>query len=97
METTAKGVVRRFYEIVGTADRRTSTRSAHPNSSATPAPGPTSSELKAAIGSFLAPFPDLTADVRYLVQEHDLISSWVSMTSSPPRPTSQVSRPAAGA
>ena len=64
------------------ADRRTSTRSAHPSSSATPAPGPTCAELKAAIGSFLAPFPDLTADVRYLVQEDDLVSSWVSYTAT---------------
>jgi len=40
--------------------------------------GSNRAELKAAIGSFVAPLPDLTADVRYLVQEDDLVSSWVS-------------------
>ena len=32
--------------------------------------------------SFIAPFPDLTAHLRHLVQEGDLVSVWISYTAT---------------
>ena len=79
METAEKGVVRRFYEIVGGGRPEDFDEVCSPELVGHAGAGSNLAELKAAIGSFLVPFPDLTADVRYLVQEDDLISSWVSM------------------
>ncbi|MFC8943569.1 ester cyclase, partial [Streptomyces griseoincarnatus] len=39
-------------------------------------------ELKASLASFLVPFPDLTPELRYLVQEDDLVSVWLSYTAT---------------
>jgi steroid delta-isomerase-like uncharacterized protein len=40
------------------------------------------SELKSSLNGFREPFPDLTADVRHLVQEDDVISTWVTYTAT---------------
>ena len=82
MDTTEKGIVRRFYEIVGSARPEGLDEVCSPDLVGHAGAGSNLAELKAAIGSFLAPFPDLTADIRYLVQEGDLISSWVSYTAT---------------
>ena len=39
-------------------------------------------ELKSSVASFLQPFPDLTAQVRHLVQEGDLVSVWITYTAT---------------
>ncbi len=82
METTEKGVVRRFYEIVGSGRPEDLDEVCSPELVGHAGAGSNLAELKDAIGSFLSPFPELTADVRYLVQEDDLISSWVSYTAT---------------
>ena len=82
METTEKGVVRRFYEIVGSGRAEDLDEVCSPELVGHAGAGSNLAELKTAISSFLAPFPDLTADVRYLVQEDDLISSWISYTAT---------------
>ena len=82
METTEKGVVRRFYEIVGSGRPENLDEVCSAELVGHAGAGSNLSDLKAAIGSFLAPFPDLTADVRHLVQEDDLISSWITCTAT---------------
>ena len=56
-------------------------RPAH-SPSETLAAGADLNDLKASITSFLAAFPDLTVDVRHLVQEDDLVSVWLSYTAT---------------
>jgi steroid delta-isomerase-like uncharacterized protein len=34
------------------------------------------------VASFLVPFPDMKAEIRYLVQEGDLVSAWLSYTAT---------------
>ncbi len=62
METSEKGVIRRFYEIVGTGRPEDLDEVCSPELVGHAGAGSNLAELKAAIGSFLAPFPDLTAD-----------------------------------
>lgn len=82
METPEKAVVRRFYEIVASCRPEDLDEVCSPELLGHAGAGSSLAELKAAIGSFLAPFPDLSADIRYLVQEDHLISSWVSYTAT---------------
>lgn len=39
-------------------------------------------ELTTSIASFLAPFPDMRCEPRYLVQEDDLVSVWLTYTAT---------------
>jgi hypothetical protein len=64
METAEKGVVRRFYEIVGSGRTEDLDEVCSPELVGHAGAGSNRAELKDSIGSFLVPFPDLTADVR---------------------------------
>jgi steroid delta-isomerase-like uncharacterized protein len=82
METTEKAVVRRFYEIVGSGRPEDLDELCSPDLVGHAGAGSNLADLKAAIGSFLAPFPDLSAHVRHLVQEDELVSSWITFTAT---------------
>ena len=78
METTEKDVVRRFYDIVGSGRPEDLDEVCAADLSGHAGAGSDLHELKSSWAGFLAAFPDLTPDVRYLVQEGDLISAWVT-------------------
>ena len=82
METTEKSVVRRFYEIVGEGRPEALNEVCSADLVGHAGAGSDLAELKGSITSFLAPFPDLAADVRHLVQEGDLVSVWLSYTAT---------------
>jgi steroid delta-isomerase-like uncharacterized protein len=82
METTEKAVVRRFYEIVGSGRPEDLDELCSPDLVGHAGAGSNLADLKAAIGSFLAPFPDLSAHLRHLVQEDELVSSWITFTAT---------------
>ncbi|WP_454859187.1 ester cyclase [Promicromonospora soli] len=80
METNEKSVVRRFYEIVGSGRPEAFDEVVATDMKGHAGAGGDLTELKESVGSFLAAFPDLTPDVRHLVQEDDLVSVWLSYT-----------------
>jgi steroid delta-isomerase-like uncharacterized protein len=82
METTEKDVVRRFYAIVGSGRPQDLDEVCAADLEGHAGAGSDLQELKASVASFLAPFPDLTADVRHVVQEGDLVSVWLSYTAT---------------
>ena len=95
METTEKDVVATLLRIIDSGRPEGLDEVCAPDLVGHAGAGSDLHELKAAIGSFLAPFPDMTAGVRYLVQEGDLVSSWISYTATHAA-TSPASPPAAG-
>jgi steroid delta-isomerase-like uncharacterized protein len=82
MDTPEKNVIRRFYEIVsaGSPERLDEICSSDLKGHA--GAGADLAELKNSVASFLVPFPDLTAQLRQLVQEGDLVSVWISNTAT---------------
>jgi steroid delta-isomerase-like uncharacterized protein len=82
METPEKGVARRFYEIIGSGRLEDLEGVCSPDLVGHAGAGSDLAELKASISSFRAAFPDLEANVRYLVQEGELISAWLSYTAT---------------
>jgi len=82
METTEKEAVQRFYEFVnaGSPERFDEVCSADLKGHA--GAGGNLADLKNAVASFIAPFPDLTAELRHLVQEGDVVSVWISYTAT---------------
>ncbi|MFC8797171.1 ester cyclase [Promicromonospora sp. NPDC057138] len=80
METAEKDVVRRFYEIAGRPEDLDEVVA--PDLKGHAGAGSDLAELKASLASFLVPFPDLTPELRYLVQEDDLVSVWLSYTAT---------------
>jgi steroid delta-isomerase-like uncharacterized protein len=82
MDTPEKNVIRRFYEIVsaGSPERLDEICSSDLKGHA--GAGADLAELKNSVASFLVPFPDLTAQLRQLVQEGDLVSVWISYTAT---------------
>lgn len=81
MESAEKRVVRRFYEIARDRPEDLDEVCA-PDLKGHAGAGSDLAELKASIASFLVPFPDLTPEVRHLVQEDDLVSAWLSYTAT---------------
>lgn len=81
MESDEKRVARRFYEIWSSgkldelAEVIAPDLTGHAGAAAS-----TLDEYKRAAAGFLDAFPDLKAEVRNLVQEGDLVSTWVSYT-----------------
>ena len=82
METMEKRVVRRFYEIVGEGRPEALDEVCSSDLVGHAGAGSDLADLKGSVASFLAPFPDLAADVRHLVQEGDLVSVWLSYTAT---------------
>jgi steroid delta-isomerase-like uncharacterized protein len=82
METTEKSVVRRFYEIVGSGRPEELDEVCATDLKGHAGAGADLKELKDAIAGFQVPFPDMTLDVRHLVQEDDVVSVWLSYTAT---------------
>ncbi len=80
METTQKDVVRRFYEIIGSGRPEDLDEVCDADLRGHAGAGSDLDDLKSSTAGFLTAFPDLTPDVRYLVQEDDLVSAWLSYT-----------------
>lgn len=82
METAEKAVARRFYEIVNSGRFEQLDELCAPDFKGHAGAGSDLAELKSNVASFLEPFPDMRAEVRYLIQEGELLSSWVSYTAT---------------
>ena len=82
MEKTEKEVVRRFYELVNAGATERFDEICSPDLKGHAGAGSDLAELKNAVASFLQPFPDLTAELRHLVQEGELVSVWISYTAT---------------
>jgi steroid delta-isomerase-like uncharacterized protein len=80
VETTEKGIVRRFYDIIGSGRPEDLDEVCSADLEGHAGAGSDLHELKRETASFLAAFPDLTPDVQHLVQEGDLVSVWLSYT-----------------
>jgi len=82
MESTEKGVARRFYEIVTSGRPEDLDEICAADLKGHAGAGSDLQELKAAVASFIVPFPDLQVDIRHLVQEGELVSAWISYTAT---------------
>jgi len=82
METIEKSVARRFYEIVGSGRAEDLDEVCAADLTGHAGAGSDLNDLKASVASFVVPFPDLTPEVRHLVQEGDLVSVWLSYTAT---------------
>src|SRR5262245_50909185 len=80
METTEKSVVRRFYAIINSGHPETLDEVCSRDLEGHGGAGADLDELKASVASFQAPFPDLRAEIRHLVQEDDVVAVWVTYT-----------------
>jgi steroid delta-isomerase-like uncharacterized protein len=80
VETNEKSVVRRFYEIIGSGRPETLDEVVAADMAGHAGAGADLTELKESLASFLAAFPDLTPDIRHLVQEDDVVSAWLFYT-----------------
>ena len=78
METPEKNVVRRFYELVDQGRPEALDEVCAADLVGHGGAGSDLADLKTSIASFLAPFPDLTANVRHLIQEGDQVSVWLT-------------------
>lgn len=81
-ESAEKRVARRFYEVVNSGLVQDLDSVCAPDMKGHAGAGADLDELKKNWAGFLAPFPDMRAEVRYLVHEGDLVSGWVSYTAT---------------
>jgi ketosteroid isomerase-like protein len=82
MNMDPKMVANRFYEIVSHWSASDLDEICSPDLRGHAGAGADLAELKASIGGFLAAFPDLRAEIKYLVCEGDLVSAWLSYTAT---------------
>jgi steroid delta-isomerase-like uncharacterized protein len=82
MESKEKSVVRRYYEIVAGGRPEDLDEVMVADLVGHAGAGANLEEHKASVASFLVPFPDLVPEIRYLVQEDDLVSVWLSYTAT---------------
>jgi steroid delta-isomerase-like uncharacterized protein len=73
-----KAVARRFYEILNAGDVEAFDEVCSPNLVGHAGAGVDLEQLKASVRSFLEAFPDLRSEVRHLVREGDVVSSWAT-------------------
>ena len=78
MSDDPKIPARRFYELFNNWDPAGLDEICSPDLRGHAGAGETLEDLKTSIDGFLRAFPGLKADVRHLVREEDLVSSWVS-------------------
>ena len=76
METTPKEVVNRYYQLIETPELLDDVCSAQLRGHA--GAGGDLKEFKAGHQSFREAFPDLKAEIHDLVQEGDVVSTWVT-------------------
>jgi steroid delta-isomerase-like uncharacterized protein len=82
METTEKEVVRHFYELVNAGAPERFDEVCSPDLKGHAGAGADLADLKSSVASFLQPFPDLTAELKHLVQEGDQVSAWISYSAT---------------
>ena len=82
METSEKGVVRRMYELINQGRVDDLDEICSPDLKGHAGAGADLQDLMSSLQGFREPFPDLTVDVRHLVQENDIISAWLSYTAT---------------
>ena len=80
MDTNEKSVVRRFYDVVNSGKVEDLDVVCAEDLRGHAGAGSDLAELKASLGGFLAAFPDLSAEIRDLIQEDDRVSAWLSYT-----------------
>jgi steroid delta-isomerase-like uncharacterized protein len=78
MSYDPKAVARRFYEIMDDWAPDALDEICSPELRGHAGAGADIEQLKSSIGSFVESFPDLKAEVRHLVREDDIVSSWVT-------------------
>ncbi len=82
METNEKSVVRRMYDLISAGREDDLDEVCSPDLKGHAGAGADLTELKASLKGFREPFPDLTAEIRHLVQEDDLVSAWLSYSAT---------------
>jgi steroid delta-isomerase-like uncharacterized protein len=82
METREKNVARRLYALVSEGRPEAFDEVCAPDLVGHAGAGSDLADLKASVGSFMVPFPDLAAEVQHLVQEGDLVSVWLTYTAT---------------
>ena len=78
MTLDPKAVVSRFYEVVNEGAVERLDEICAPDLVGHAGAGANLIALKMSIGSFREAFPDLRAELRHVVAEDDLVSTWVS-------------------
>lgn len=78
MTSDPRAVVSRFYEIVNEGAVERLDEVCAPDMVGHAGAGANLVALKMSIGSFRDAFPDLSAELRHVVAEDDLVSTWVS-------------------
>ena len=78
MSTREKDVVKKFYDVMNAGDVGRFDEVCSPDLKGHAGAGANLVQLKMSVGSFLEAFPDLDTEIRYLIQEDGLVSSWVT-------------------
>jgi steroid delta-isomerase-like uncharacterized protein len=78
MSDDPKAVARRFYEVMDDWSPAALDEICSPDMRGHAGAGADVEQLKNSIGAFIHSFPDLRSDVRHLIREGDMVSSWVS-------------------
>jgi steroid delta-isomerase-like uncharacterized protein len=78
MNDDPKAVARRFYDIMNAWSPAALEEICAPGLRGHAGAGADLDQLKVSIGGFVEAFPDLQAQVRHMVREEDLVSTWVS-------------------
>ena len=79
MANDPKDAARRFYDIIDGHDVSRLDEVCAPDMVGHAGAGANLDQLKASIGSFVEAFPDVRFEVRYLIGEDDLVSSWTTL------------------
>lgn len=82
MESNEKTIVRSFYDVIKSGRPDGLDLICTPDLRGHAGAGADLAELKASVAGFLAPFPDLRADVKHLVQEGETVSVWLVYTAT---------------
>lgn len=78
MSSDPKAITSRFYEILNNWTPDGADEVCAPDMRGHAGAGATRAEFKQSFESFLAAFPDMQVDMRHVVCEGDLVSTWLS-------------------